>query len=85
MTMNLPQAFIALRNLLNRPCLRAFYSGVTEEVEAYYRVSDNAAVPPSYWSDISSCRFSRTFKANYFQRYTPIANTLESGYRRPIL
>jgi hypothetical protein len=39
MTMNLPQAFIALRNLLNRPCLRAFYSGVTEEVEAYYRVS----------------------------------------------
>lgn len=39
MTMNLPSAFIALRNLLNRPCLRAFYSGVTEEVEAYYRVS----------------------------------------------
>ena len=38
-TMPLPQAFIALRNLLNRPCLRAFYSGLTEEVEAYYRVS----------------------------------------------
>jgi hypothetical protein len=39
MTMNLPMAFIALRNLLNRPCLRAFYSGITDEVEAYYRVS----------------------------------------------
>ncbi|GHJ86617.1 hypothetical protein NliqN6_3019 [Naganishia liquefaciens] len=40
-TMPLPQAFIALRNLLNRPCLRAFYSGLTEEVEAYYRIFEN--------------------------------------------
>jgi hypothetical protein len=47
-TMPLPQAFIALRNLLNRPCLRAFYSGFTEEVEAYYRVSRRLTVQAGY-------------------------------------
>ncbi|KAJ9102642.1 hypothetical protein QFC19_004751 [Naganishia cerealis] len=41
MTMDLPMAFIALRNLLNRPCLRAFYFGLTDEVEAYYRIFEN--------------------------------------------
>lgn len=32
-------AFIALRNLLERPTLRAFFRADTAEVEAYYRVS----------------------------------------------
>lgn len=38
MNMNVAVAFICLRNLLDRPCLRAFYCGIDEEVEAYYRV-----------------------------------------------
>lgn len=41
MNMNIAVAFICLRNLLDRPCLRAFYCGIDEEVEAYYRVSSN--------------------------------------------
>jgi hypothetical protein len=39
MNMNIAVAFICLRNLLDRPCLRAFYCGIDEEVEAYYRAS----------------------------------------------
>ncbi|KIM70256.1 hypothetical protein SCLCIDRAFT_62196, partial [Scleroderma citrinum Foug A] len=37
-----PQAFIAMRNLLERHCLRSFYGGVgaKEDVEAYYRIFD---------------------------------------------
>jgi hypothetical protein len=38
MNMNIAVAYICLRNLLDRPCLRAFYCGVEEETEAYYRV-----------------------------------------------
>ncbi|KAG7562200.1 hypothetical protein FFLO_02385 [Filobasidium floriforme] len=41
MNMNIAVAFICLRNLLDRPCLRAFYCGIDEEVEAYYRIFDN--------------------------------------------
>ncbi|KAI6153881.1 rab-GTPase-TBC domain-containing protein [Pisolithus tinctorius] len=37
-----PQAFVALRNLLERHCLRAFYgdTGTKDDVEAYYRIFD---------------------------------------------
>jgi hypothetical protein len=38
MNMNIAVAYICLRNLLDRPCLRAFYCGIEEETEAYYRV-----------------------------------------------
>jgi hypothetical protein len=36
-----PIAFLSLVNLLSRPCLRAFYTQTTEEIEAYYRVFEN--------------------------------------------
>lgn len=39
MNMNIAVAFICLRNLLERPCLRAFYCSLSDEIEAYYRVS----------------------------------------------
>ncbi|KAI6031467.1 rab-GTPase-TBC domain-containing protein [Pisolithus microcarpus] len=37
-----PQAFVTLRNLLERHCLRAFYggTGTKDDVEAYYRIFD---------------------------------------------
>ncbi|EJD54286.1 hypothetical protein AURDEDRAFT_51327 [Auricularia subglabra TFB-10046 SS5] len=37
-----PRAFIALRNLLERHCLRSFFGGeaAKEEVDAYYRIFD---------------------------------------------
>ncbi|KAL4062982.1 rab-GTPase-TBC domain-containing protein [Scleroderma yunnanense] len=37
-----PQAFIAMRNLLERHCLRSFYggTGAKEDVDAYYRIFD---------------------------------------------
>ncbi|WVQ84426.1 hypothetical protein IAT38_006578 [Cryptococcus sp. DSM 104549] len=35
------QAFISLINLLSRPCLRAFYTQTTDEIDAYYRVLEN--------------------------------------------
>lgn len=37
-----PQAFVTLRNLLERHCLRAFYGGTEtkDDVEAYYRIFD---------------------------------------------
>jgi hypothetical protein len=38
MTMSQPLAFVSLRNLLERGVLHAFYSGLTEESEAYFRV-----------------------------------------------
>ena len=44
MNMNIAVAFICLRNLLDRPCLRAFYCGIDEEVEAYYRVSRSPTI-----------------------------------------
>jgi hypothetical protein len=83
-TMPLPQAFIALRNLLNRPCLRAFYSGFTEEVEAYYRVSRRLAGECGSDSFPIFSRSSRTCKANYSPRYMPIANTSASDYHHHI-
>ncbi|KAK8849766.1 hypothetical protein IAR55_005102 [Kwoniella newhampshirensis] len=35
------QAFISLINLLSRPCLRAFSTETTDEIDAYYRVLEN--------------------------------------------
>ncbi|WWD20397.1 hypothetical protein CI109_104873 [Kwoniella shandongensis] len=35
------QAFISLINLLSRPCLRAFFTETTDEIDAYYRVLEN--------------------------------------------
>ena len=37
----LPIAFLSLVNLLSRPCLRAFFTQTTDEIEAYYRVFEN--------------------------------------------
>ncbi len=48
MTMSLPLAFVALRNLLERGVLRAFYSGLTEESEAYFRVSSRPDIMVKY-------------------------------------
>ncbi|WVF68396.1 hypothetical protein IAT40_003161 [Kwoniella sp. CBS 6097] len=35
------EAFIALINLLSRPCLRAFFTQTEDEIDAYYRVLEN--------------------------------------------
>lgn len=34
-------AFLSLVNLLSRPCLHAFHTETTDEIEAYYRVFEN--------------------------------------------
>jgi hypothetical protein len=44
MTMSPPLAFVALRNLLEGGVLRAFYSGLADESEAYFRVSSMVVV-----------------------------------------
>jgi len=36
-----PTAFIALTNLLSRPCLQAFYTNHQPDIDAYYRVFEN--------------------------------------------
>jgi hypothetical protein len=41
LTSPLPIAFLSLTNLLSRPCLRAFFTQDTEEIDAYYRVFEN--------------------------------------------
>ncbi|GAA98640.1 uncharacterized protein L969DRAFT_63337 [Mixia osmundae IAM 14324] len=33
-----PEAFVALVNLVNKSCLKSFYAGVSDEIEAYYRI-----------------------------------------------
>ena len=34
-------AFLSLVNILSRPCLNAFFTQATDEIEAYYRVFEN--------------------------------------------
>jgi TBC1 domain family member 14 len=36
--MSPPHAFVSLVNLINRSCLRSFYGGSEDEMQAYYRV-----------------------------------------------
>ncbi|KAF8140565.1 rab-GTPase-TBC domain-containing protein [Boletus edulis] len=38
--MSAPQGFVVLRNLLERHCLRSFYTSSEEDIEAYYRIFD---------------------------------------------
>ncbi|KAG6380908.1 hypothetical protein JVT61DRAFT_5300 [Boletus reticuloceps] len=38
--MSAPQGFVVMRNLLERHCLRSFYTSSEEDVEAYYRIFD---------------------------------------------
>lgn len=42
LNMSAPTAFVAMRNLLERHCLRSFYGGLSsrDDVEAYYRIFD---------------------------------------------
>ncbi|TDL28056.1 RabGAP/TBC [Rickenella mellea] len=42
LNMNPPAAFLCMRNLLERHCMRSFYGGLSakEDVEAYYRIFD---------------------------------------------
>ena len=39
--MPIAQAFLSLRNFLDRPVLRSFYCNVQDEIDAYYRVFEN--------------------------------------------
>lgn len=39
--MPIAQAFLSLRNLLDRPVLRSFYCNIQDEIDAYYRVFEN--------------------------------------------
>lgn len=81
-TMPLPHAFIALRNLLNRPCLRAFYSGLTEEVEAYYRVSN--LVPNELLHPTDLIGWSQIFENLQGELFPKIyANCKHLGVRLP--
>ncbi|WWC73596.1 uncharacterized protein I206_107568 [Kwoniella pini CBS 10737] len=49
------EAFISLINLLSRPCLRAFYSEISDEIDAYYRVLENLQAD-SYPKIYANCK-----------------------------
>ncbi|OCF34333.1 hypothetical protein I317_05510 [Kwoniella heveanensis CBS 569] len=49
------EAFIALINLLSRPCLRAFFTQTEDEIDAYYRVLENLQAD-SYPKIYANCK-----------------------------
>lgn len=55
LNMRAPEGFLAMRNLLERHCMRAFFGGpgVKDDVEAYYRIFDTLladAMPKIYFN-----------------------------------
>ncbi|KAI6047910.1 rab-GTPase-TBC domain-containing protein [Pisolithus marmoratus] len=76
-----PQAFVVLRNLVERHCLRAFYggTGTKDEVEAYYRIFDTLladSMPKIYFNfkqhQISPAAYLPDWLAPLFLDHLPL-------------
>ena len=72
-----PIAFRSLCNLLSRPCLRAFYAQITDEIEAFYRY----AVPPLCRRRLIGRRVFENLQADRFPKI--FANCKNLGLRLP--
>lgn len=91
--MDAPQGFIAMRNLLERHCMRSIYGGEStkEDVEAYYRIFDTLladGMPKSRFcleSLTDSCSLPTTCSLFQFQATPDLSISVPTGMADPFV